>query len=510
MKRFYINEIQFNKVLASLITEAAETLKSIYLKWYADIPSDEFMKVVKADPTYREEKGDKMGKYGKWLLGLYRRKMLKLEDLYKATEYLTYFVKYYNKIPQKDIMKYPNLPSLYDAVSTFINAEMNGNEMATSKSDEVRRIKSDVKKVYEDENWLILIPLTKEASIYYGKNTQWCTAAEHSNNMFDYYNSKGPLYINIDKRNGYKYQFNFETSSFMDARDYEIDDPIAETIDMDDNVVMKVYRDRFETLTKNSSITSLGDNLYFNPTKCVVYRLYDGGMFHQEIGYARKEIARVTSMEHCVKLSNNIWWFQAPHEAYGYFYNVNTDELTLDKNIMYPTTYTNPKTKTTFIIATRINSNYGTRSFIGKMIDNEIKVITNLNSSSYDTLPLFLENNGENYIQDTLNRYILTFSSEYDAEEDGDIVSIYDIDRMRRVCDSVVLCDCKYGSDNKYYAVFRDGITNEEVYWKAEEDYDDYDEDTQYFNEIVEDFIENKARKYYICIDDGEMYNYLP
>ena len=39
-----------------------------------------------------------MGKFGKWLLGIYLKGNLKTEDLYKATDYLSYFVKYYNKI----------------------------------------------------------------------------------------------------------------------------------------------------------------------------------------------------------------------------------------------------------------------------------------------------------------------------------------------------------------------------------------------------------------------------
>ena len=80
----------------SLLLEA--TLDDIYTKYYSNIPQDEFWQIIKADPTYNEQKSQKMGKYGKWLLNLYKQGKLKNEDLYKATDYLSYFVKYYNKI----------------------------------------------------------------------------------------------------------------------------------------------------------------------------------------------------------------------------------------------------------------------------------------------------------------------------------------------------------------------------------------------------------------------------
>lgn len=224
--KIIINESKFMNLF-----EAA-TLDYIYNKYYNNIPNDEFMQIIQADPTYNPQKQSKMGKYGKWLLNQYQQKNLKLEDLYKAKEYLTYFVKYYNILPEKDINKYPNIVELYKTIKDYIGKD----NIATSKSDEVRRIKQDAKKVYEDAEWLVIIPLTKEASCYYGKNTEWCTAAETSHNYFDQYNNQGPLYININKTNNKKYQFHFETDSFMDENDEPIKNPIAETIGFNENI----------------------------------------------------------------------------------------------------------------------------------------------------------------------------------------------------------------------------------------------------------------------------------
>lgn len=216
-----INESQ----ALSLLFEAA-SLADIYQKYYSQIPEETFRQIVSADPTYNVEKPDKMGKFGKWLLNLYQKGALKNEDLYKAKDYLSTFVKFNTKINQKDINKYSSLPELYKTIEPFIA----NPEQSTSKSDEVRKIKEGAQKVYEDAKWLVIVPLTEEASCYYGKGTQWCTAADVSDNMFDYYNEKGNLYINILKGTNTKYQFHFETNSFMDEHDDYIPHPITQSI----------------------------------------------------------------------------------------------------------------------------------------------------------------------------------------------------------------------------------------------------------------------------------------
>jgi len=216
-----INESQ----ALSLLFEAA-SLGDIYQKYYSQIPEETFRQIISADPTYNVEKPDKMGKFGKWLLNLYQKGALKNEDLYKAKDYLSTFVKFNAKINQKDINKYSNLPELYKAIEPFIA----NPEQSTSKSDEVRKIKEGAQKVYEDAKWLVIVPHTQEASCYYGKGTQWCTAADVSDNMFDYYNEKGNLYINILKGTNTKYQFHFETNSFMDEHDDYIPHPVTQSI----------------------------------------------------------------------------------------------------------------------------------------------------------------------------------------------------------------------------------------------------------------------------------------
>jgi hypothetical protein len=69
-----------------------------------------------------------------------------------------------------------------------------------------------------------------ESSQFWGQGTKWCTSARNEDdNMFDYYNTQGPLYIIISKKikdeknRQLKYQMHFESAQFMDVHDDEME-----------------------------------------------------------------------------------------------------------------------------------------------------------------------------------------------------------------------------------------------------------------------------------------------
>lgn len=248
--RLFLTEQQILLLIENL------QLDDIYNKYYKAIPREIFNNILSIDPTSSE---NKMGNYTKWLLKLYMAKKLKEEDFYKAKEYLTCFNTYKNRITEKDINKFKSINDLYVAIEPFYQS----NE-ANSKSEEIRRIKQGAEKVYEDDNWLIIVPHTKEASCYYGKGTQWCTAADKSYNAFDSYNDEGNLYININKRNPKeKYQFHFETDSFMDATDSPINSPVCENIPISSGA-LEWYEENIDDAYK---LTSMRYNFYIGDNK---------------------------------------------------------------------------------------------------------------------------------------------------------------------------------------------------------------------------------------------------
>ena len=74
-------------------------------------------------------------------------------------------------------------------------------------------------------------PLTMEAACYWGNNAAWCTATRNEkNNYFHSYNDDGPLYININKETGEKYQFSIAKREFKDSENESIQTPVLDTI----------------------------------------------------------------------------------------------------------------------------------------------------------------------------------------------------------------------------------------------------------------------------------------
>jgi hypothetical protein len=61
-----------------------------------------------------------------------------------------------------------------------------------------------VLKLHEDDEWLIIKPLTYESSKKYGAGTRWCTAADQEDYQFYNYTQRGNLIYIINKKTGYK------------------------------------------------------------------------------------------------------------------------------------------------------------------------------------------------------------------------------------------------------------------------------------------------------------------
>jgi hypothetical protein len=191
-------------------------LDIIYDKYYSNIDRNTFNKIVGSDPTSNIDDKLFMGKYSKWLINLFLNKKLKLEDLYKATEYLLLFDKQSvrNKISRKNIMDYDSLADLAKTVLPFKE-----NEEILSKNE----IK-DANFVHEFQNYNLFIPRTFKDSCVLGKGTEWCTATEKTDKYYKLYHKPGrELLIFISKNDPKeKYQFHFRTKQFMNKFDEEI------------------------------------------------------------------------------------------------------------------------------------------------------------------------------------------------------------------------------------------------------------------------------------------------
>ena len=86
--------MKFSNILESMLLEV--TPDEIYNSYYTDIDREEFNQIVMSDPQSKiNDNGiQRIGKYAKLLINLYRKKTLKLEDLPRAKEYLEYVYKH--------------------------------------------------------------------------------------------------------------------------------------------------------------------------------------------------------------------------------------------------------------------------------------------------------------------------------------------------------------------------------------------------------------------------------
>jgi hypothetical protein len=148
--------------------------------------------------------------------------LYKFVDSFFNVQDLVNFKKFcdYNErclIDQNDLSRYKKFEDIVNAVSI---ADM---------KVETKDMENQIIKVYEDDEWLLLRPLTYLASKKYGSNTKWCTTQSNNSEYFIKYSSKGVLIYCINKKTGYKvasfYSLdkNDQEFSFWNQKDTRVD-----------------------------------------------------------------------------------------------------------------------------------------------------------------------------------------------------------------------------------------------------------------------------------------------
>lgn len=114
--------------------------------------------------------------------------------------------------------------------------------LATLKQNQ-KLLEKQVQKVVDTEEFLIIRPLTVEASLTYGSGAKWCTASKYNKEYFYSYSRSGVLCYVINKINGDKFgvYYELETKEFSlwDATDKRIDS-VESTIPSD--LINKLYK----------------------------------------------------------------------------------------------------------------------------------------------------------------------------------------------------------------------------------------------------------------------------
>ena len=183
-----------------------------FLKNYPSIDIFVLDTLLRIDPTVvQNSRGLFVGRYGVWIGNMCANGSIKLGDIPELRSALVTYDKNKSQLP--NIKDCKSLSELIEWVK-----DLSDDFKPVRKQSDA---KENLEKAYEDDEWIVYVPHSHAAARRGGEGTRWCTASENDY-YYNMYSKQGPLYINIRKSDGAKFQFHFGTGQFMDANDKSV------------------------------------------------------------------------------------------------------------------------------------------------------------------------------------------------------------------------------------------------------------------------------------------------
>jgi hypothetical protein len=210
-----------------LFESLEDRLKSAFHKWcqktYSDWDkpeSDPMAKTIRRDIIDADGWVEQLDRYGVDFEDPYSELYKKTEELYDKKDYegihkliakmkcdravdmeqFKEWVSYRNQAKSPDIFQYKSFNELRDEISK-------AKEKSFTKKLKKASPGKDYKKVYEDDDMVVIIPLTHVGSCKYGQGTRWCTASKTHPQYFEGYNERGVLFRILQKNDNYLERF---------------------------------------------------------------------------------------------------------------------------------------------------------------------------------------------------------------------------------------------------------------------------------------------------------------
>lgn len=174
------------------------------------------------------------------LLYVFTKEYFNDEDLTNFTKFCDFNER--NLIEQNDLSTYKSFEDI-----------MNQVNVAAIKV-EMKELENEVVRVHEDDEWLLVRPMTFLASKKYGANTKWCTTSESNPEYFVKYAERGVLIYCMNKKTGYKVASFYSLKltdpefSFWNQKDAKIESMDSELSDS----MLRIIRD----ISKNPNAVS--------------------------------------------------------------------------------------------------------------------------------------------------------------------------------------------------------------------------------------------------------------
>ena len=210
------NHLFIDLIMRQIIREAKEinSLINAFVKKNPNINPKDLEQLFGADPTtVQNSRGTFTGKYCTWIGNQYVNGKLKVGDIPELKKGLNIYNINKSQITTP-INEIGSLTDLITIISDYTDDFKASRQLSKGEQE--------LEKVYEDAEWVVYIPHTYAASRKIGGDTHWCTASS-DDRYFNMYTKKGPLYVNIRKSDGAKFQFHFPSKQFMDVKDDPVD-----------------------------------------------------------------------------------------------------------------------------------------------------------------------------------------------------------------------------------------------------------------------------------------------
>lgn len=108
---------------------------------------------------------------------------------HKLTDAINYFHNNQHKFDVKDINQFKDWKSFEEA-----------RAKAETKQSRKEIKESGADKVFENEDYLVVMPKNHQASCKYGSNTKWCITMRDEDRYFNDYTKRSPFFFVIDKK----------------------------------------------------------------------------------------------------------------------------------------------------------------------------------------------------------------------------------------------------------------------------------------------------------------------
>lgn len=251
-----------NKNLSISIVEAFSVLLNTKKTKYVEMGLNLFKN--KFDKNISEKTNDDYEKK-RYFIEQYGAPFENLKDLSPIKSHLLYhFIEYFidgdeikklNKfielnerqmIKNSDVTKYKDFEQVFNEVS-IAELKLLENQM-----------EKEIIKLHEDDEWLILKPLSWLSSKKYGSSTKWCTASEKNPEYFRRYSSEGILIYCLNKLTGkhtavFKKLIDDFELSFWNVLDKRIDSLESNL----PNFILEIVKEQIEKNITNYNLLSV-------------------------------------------------------------------------------------------------------------------------------------------------------------------------------------------------------------------------------------------------------------